>query len=51
VLISHILIIKFQGEIVIDLGSGAGFDAFLAANRVGQSGRVIGVDMNEVQIC
>jgi len=34
-----------EGEIVLDLGAGAGFDAFLAANRVGSSGRVIGVDM------
>lgn len=34
-----------QGETVLDLGSGAGFDAFLAAERVGASGRVIGVDM------
>lgn len=33
---------------MIDLGSGAGFDAFLAARKVGESGRVIGVDMNEV---
>ena len=33
------------GEIVIDLGSGAGFDCFLAARQVGDSGRVIGVDM------
>lgn len=33
------------GEIVIDLGSGAGFDCFLAARQVGMSGRVIGVDM------
>jgi arsenite methyltransferase len=32
-------------EIVLDLGSGAGFDAFLAARAVGQGGRVIGVDM------
>ncbi|CAH0055772.1 unnamed protein product [Clonostachys solani] len=36
-----------EGETVIDLGSGAGFDAFLAANRVGPSGKVIGVDMNK----
>uniref|UniRef100_A0A8H7NCG9 Arsenite methyltransferase n=1 Tax=Bionectria ochroleuca TaxID=29856 RepID=A0A8H7NCG9_BIOOC len=36
-----------QGETVIDLGSGAGFDSFLASNRVGQSGKVIGVDMNK----
>jgi SAM-dependent methyltransferase len=33
------------GETVLDLGSGAGFDAFLAAQRVGESGKVIGVDM------
>lgn len=33
------------GEVVIDLGAGAGFDAFLAAGKVGPSGRVIGVDM------
>jgi len=34
-----------EGEVVLDLGSGAGIDVFLAANRVGPSGRVIGVDM------
>ncbi len=34
-----------EGETVIDLGSGAGFDCFLAAREVGQRGRVIGVDM------
>lgn len=34
-----------EGEVVLDLGAGAGFDAFLAANRVGDSGSVIGVDM------
>ena len=33
------------GETVLDLGSGAGFDAFLAAREVGASGHVIGVDM------
>ena len=33
------------GETVLDLGSGAGFDCFLAARQVGASGRVIGVDM------
>ena len=33
------------GETVLDLGSGAGFDAFLAAREVGDAGRVIGVDM------
>ncbi|HMB46297.1 MAG TPA: arsenite methyltransferase [Candidatus Methanoperedens sp.] len=34
-----------EGEIVLDLGSGAGFDCFLAAKRVGKEGKVIGVDM------
>ena len=34
-----------KGEIVLDLGSGAGFDCFLAADRVGPEGKVIGVDM------
>ncbi|KPK71244.1 MAG: arsenite S-adenosylmethyltransferase [Acidithiobacillales bacterium SM23_46] len=33
------------GETVVDLGSGGGFDCFLAARQVGESGRVIGVDM------
>ena len=33
------------GEVVVDLGAGAGFDAFLAAGAVGPSGHVIGVDM------
>jgi len=39
-----------EGETVLDLGSGAGFDCFLAANRVGKSGRVIGVDMTPEMI-
>ena len=39
-----------QGETVLDLGSGAGFDAFLAAKRVGESGKVIGVDMTQEMI-
>jgi len=34
-----------EGDVVLDLGSGAGFDAFLAAQRIGETGRVIGVDM------
>ncbi len=34
-----------EGEVVLDLGSGAGLDCFLAAQRVGESGKVIGVDM------
>ena len=38
------------GETVLDLGSGAGFDAFLAARAVGASGQVIGVDMTPEMI-
>jgi SAM-dependent methyltransferase len=34
-----------SGEVVVDLGSGAGFDCFLAARRVGETGKVIGIDM------
>ena len=34
-----------DGETVLDLGSGAGFDCFLASNKVGPNGKVIGVDM------
>lgn len=34
-----------EGEVILDLGSGAGFDCFLAANKVGLNGKVIGVDM------
>jgi arsenite methyltransferase len=33
------------GEVVLDLGSGAGFDSFLAARKVGDTGAVIGIDM------
>jgi len=36
-----------EGETVLDLGSGAGIDVFLAAHKVGDHGRVIGVDMTE----
>jgi arsenite methyltransferase len=38
------------GETVVDLGSGAGFDAFLAARQVGPEGRVIGVDMTDAML-
>jgi SAM-dependent methyltransferase len=34
-----------EGETILDLGSGAGFDCFLAADKVGKNGRVIGIDM------
>ena len=37
-----------DGETVIDLGSGAGFDVFQAATKVGGSGKAVGVDMNDV---
>ena len=33
------------GQVVLDLGSGAGFDCFLAARAVGPTGKVIGIDM------
>jgi len=36
-----------KGETVVDLGCGGGIDVFLAARRVGDSGRVIGIDMTE----
>src|SRR4030042_2753419 len=34
-----------EGEVVLDLGSGAGFDCFLAASIVGKTGKVIGIDL------
>ena len=39
-----------EGDIVLDLGSGAGIDAILAAQKVGKNGKVIGVDMTEEMI-
>ncbi|MFH1199138.1 MAG: arsenite methyltransferase [Candidatus Omnitrophota bacterium] len=39
-----------EGDVVLDLGSGAGFDAFLASSKVGKTGRVIGVDMTSEMI-
>jgi SAM-dependent methyltransferase len=39
-----------EGDIVLDLGSGAGFDCFLASNKVGSTGKVIGVDMTPEMI-
>lgn len=39
-----------EGMTVLDLGSGAGFDCFLAAKKVGKTGRVIGVDMTEKMV-
>ncbi len=39
-----------EGETVLDLGSGAGFDCFLAAQKVGETGYVIGVDMTPEMI-
>ena len=38
------------GEVVLDLGSGAGVDVFLAANKVGPTGKAIGVDMTKEMI-
>ena len=39
-----------QGEHVVDLGSGSGMDAFVAALKVGPNGRVVGVDMTDAQL-
>ena len=39
-----------EGETVVDLGSGAGFDCFLAANKTGKAGKIIGVDMTPQMI-
>ncbi len=39
-----------EGETVLDLGSGAGFDCFLVANQIGKNGRIIGVDMTPEMI-
>ena len=39
-----------EGDIVLDFGSGAGFDAFLAVQKTGETGRVIGIDMTEKMI-
>lgn len=39
-----------EGDVVLDLGSGAGFDCFLASRRVGEAGKVIGVDMTQEMI-
>lgn len=36
-----------KGETIVDLGSGAGIDVFLSANKVGKDGKVIGIDMTE----
>ena len=39
-----------EGDVVLDLGSGAGFDSFLAARKVGKAGRVIGVDLSNEMV-
>jgi len=39
-----------KGDVVLDLGSGAGFDSFLAAKKVGKKGKVIGIDMTKEMI-
>jgi arsenite methyltransferase len=39
-----------EGEVVVDLGSGGGFDAFLASTEVGSQGKVIGIDMTPTMI-
>jgi len=39
-----------KGDVVLDLGSGAGFDCFLASKKVGNNGKVIGVDMTKEMV-
>jgi len=39
-----------EGDVVLDLGSGAGFDVFLAAKKVGNTGKVIGLDLSEEMV-
>jgi arsenite methyltransferase len=39
-----------EGDVILDLGSGAGFDCFIASRKVGKTGKVIGVDMTEEMI-
>jgi len=39
-----------EGEVVVDLGSGGGLDVFLAAKKVGDKGRAIGIDMTEAMV-
>lgn len=45
----HLAALK-EGETVIDLGSGSGMDSFIAALKVGSTGKVIGVDMTDEQL-
>ena len=46
----HAIAALKPGETVLDLGSGGGFDCFLAARQVGDAGRVIGVDMTPAML-
>jgi arsenite methyltransferase len=39
-----------EGEVIVDLGSGAGIDVFLSANKVSESGKVIGIDMTNEMV-
>src|SRR5688572_1434027 len=39
-----------EGDVVVDLGSGAGLDLLIAARKVGPTGRVIGIDMTDEMI-
>jgi arsenite methyltransferase len=39
-----------KGDTVLDLGSGAGFDSFIAAKKVGSSGKIIGIDFTDEMI-
>lgn len=39
-----------EGEVVVDVGCGAGFDAFIAAQHVGPTGKVVGLDMTKAML-
>src|SRR5437016_13030813 len=45
----HLAALK-PGERVVDLGSGSGMDSFIASLKVGESGRVVGIDMTDAQL-
>jgi arsenite methyltransferase len=45
--VHHYIIQIKEGETVVDLGSGAGIDVFLSANKVGEFGKVIGIDLTD----
>jgi ubiquinone/menaquinone biosynthesis C-methylase UbiE len=45
-----LVLIDYQGEIILDLGSGGGIDVLLAARKAGPMGKAIGIDMTKVRV-